>query len=365
MGKAEWNRPEVRDLGDSKDMRPPPAVRNYRIESELESEPHSPSIRLPLARLLQLLMLLQSERFPNARRLAEACAVSRRTIYRDLTTLETAGLSVLYIPDRQGYQLARDCVLPPTQLDDREALALLLMTRLGVAQDPFGLLLAARNAVAKVVQALPGEKRRWIANLSELLADDPMTALLPSDRQPIYESILRALSERKRLRLWYRDREKSATATTTLSLYRLARFQRHWSVVGHSSAHGEVRIYAVPWIQRAELTDESYSIPPRFRLDRFLRKLGSNDSAPLQQVRLRFTPEVAPDVRDSPRPSGQVLSAGAGGGLDLSLEVDSLDEILPWVITFGDQVEVLQPEQLRIALRGWAEKIARIHSSGP
>ena len=84
----------------------------------------SADLRLPLARLLQLLTVLQAERFPNVRRLAEACGVSRRTIYRDLTTLETAGLSIVYHPDRQGYRIGRECLLQPSQLDDREALAL-------------------------------------------------------------------------------------------------------------------------------------------------------------------------------------------------------------------------------------------------
>ena len=96
-------------LVTSWDMQPHAFGQNGRVDSTIEFESHSPSLRLPLARLLQLLMILQSERFPNARRLAEACAVSRRTIYRDLTILEAAGISVLYRPDRQGYQLARDC----------------------------------------------------------------------------------------------------------------------------------------------------------------------------------------------------------------------------------------------------------------
>ena len=100
--------------------------------STLEYECRSPSLRLPLARLLQLLMILQSERYPNATRLAEACAVSRRTIYRDLTILEAAGITVIYRPDRQGYQLARECLLQPTQLEDKEALALLDLSRLGM-----------------------------------------------------------------------------------------------------------------------------------------------------------------------------------------------------------------------------------------
>jgi len=315
--------------------------------------------------LLQLLMILQSERFPNARRLAEACAVSRRTIYRDLTILEMAGLSVLYRPDRQGYQLARDCMLQPTQLDDKEALALLIITRLGIAQDPFGLLLAARSAVAKVVQALPGGQRSRITSCGELIADDPAILEIPPERQPIYATILSALSQRKRLRLWYRERKEGAVATTRLSLYRLARIRSQWSLVGHSSSHHEIRIFVVPWIQRTELTDEPYSIPPRFRLDRFLRKSGRGRPAPLFEVRLRFTPEVAPALRDTPWQSDQMFRHGPGGGLELFLKIETLDEILPWVLGFGDQVEVLEPEQLRAALRGLAERVVRIHSRDP
>ena len=128
--------------------------------------PRSPALRLPLARLLQLLMILQSERFPNARRLAEACDVSRRTIYRDLAILEAAGIDVLYQPERQGYQLARNCWLQPTQLEDNEALALLVLSRMGCVQAPFGLLRHARSGLAKVVQSLPADLRSRIAYAS-------------------------------------------------------------------------------------------------------------------------------------------------------------------------------------------------------
>jgi proteasome accessory factor B len=315
--------------------------------------------------LLQLLIILQSERFPNARRLAEACAVSRRTIYRDLTILEAAGLSVLYRPDRQGYQLARECMLQPTQLDDKEALALLIMTRLGSLQDTFGLLSAARSAVAKVIQALPSEKQQRIASSGELIADDAPTLELPSERQPIYDGILSALSQRKRLRLWYRERESNTITATCLGLYRLARLSGQWSLVGHSSCHGAIRVCQVPWIERVELTDEPYSIPPRFRLDRFLQNSESDGSAVSYEVQLRFAPGVAPAVRDAPRQRDQTLVPGPGGRLDLFLRVESLDEILPWVLRFGDQVEVLEPEPLRNSVRTWAERIIARYSRLP
>ena len=89
------------------------------------------------------------------RRLADACGVSRRTIYRDLATLEAAGIQILYRPDHQGYELARECLLQPLQLDEHEALALLILSRSSRAEEPLGLARHVQSALAKVVQALP------------------------------------------------------------------------------------------------------------------------------------------------------------------------------------------------------------------
>src|SRR4051812_44163597 len=44
--------------------------------------------RSPLTRLLQLILVLQDGRYPNAGALAQWCGVSRRTIYRDLEALQ-------------------------------------------------------------------------------------------------------------------------------------------------------------------------------------------------------------------------------------------------------------------------------------
>ena len=331
-------------------------------DSSVGPGPRSPALRVPLARLLQLLMILQSERFPNARRLSEACEVSRRTIYRDLAILEAAGIDVLYQPERQGYQLARNCWLQPTQLEDNEAMALLILSRMGCVQAPFGLQRHARSGLAKVVQSLPGDLRSRIAISSELIADDVADLELAPDRQSIHETILKALSQRTRLSLWHRDQECGPVLATKLALYRIARIRGRWCLVGHSTADRQIRVFEIAWIERLELTNEPYSIPPRFRLERFLEKSRPGESARRHEVKLRFTPHVAPEVRETPRCPGQRVDTGLDGTVDLSLDVEHLDEIVLWVIGFGDQVEVLQPEELRDAVSDWAERIARIYS---
>jgi biotin operon repressor len=61
--------------------------------------------RSQLRRLMQLILALQSSRYPSARQLAEHCEVSQRTIYRDLETLVLLGVPVRYQREKQGYQL--------------------------------------------------------------------------------------------------------------------------------------------------------------------------------------------------------------------------------------------------------------------
>jgi predicted DNA-binding transcriptional regulator YafY len=108
--------------------------------------------RFPISRLLQLIVHLQTGRCPNARRLGELCEVSTRTIYRDLATLADAGFPVVYRPDRQGYRIDRGLFLQSPRLEERELLALLLLTRCASQDDDLGLRCDAMLGVDKLIR---------------------------------------------------------------------------------------------------------------------------------------------------------------------------------------------------------------------
>ncbi len=346
-------------------MRTWPPVTTGSVKIVPETHGRSPSLRLPLARLLQLLMILQAERYPNARRLAEACAVSRRTIYRDLATLEAAGIQVLYSPDRQGYQLARECLLQPLQLEDHEALALLIMSRSSRADEPFGLGRRAQSALAKVVQALPPLLRARITRCGELLPDEAATADIGKpERRAIDEAILSVLMHRKALHLRSHDPDSGDAIATKLALYRLARIAGQWSLVGYSSFHGGVRIFDLQSVEKAEPTDEPYAIPPRFRLERLgvaENKHEPDHSAQGHDVQLRLNPRAVSLIQGVPQGEDRRLRWAPGGELDLFLRVEISDEFVRWILGFGDQIEVIGPQELRDAVREHAERIARLH----
>jgi predicted DNA-binding transcriptional regulator YafY len=318
------------------------------------------SIRLPLARLLQLLIFLQTERYPNARRLAEACAVSRRTIYRDLATLEAAGIRVLYRPDHQGYQLARECLLQPLQLDDHEALALLILSRSSRPDVPFGLARHAQSALAKVVQALPPQLRTKIMRCGEILPDDAApNEIGQRERRAIDETILNGLIHRKVLRLHANDPDNGEAASTQFAPFRVAKIAGRWSLIGYSSLHGCARIVDLRSIQHAEATEEAYSIPPRFRLERLDSTATELDGLTRRlDARLRFKESAMAMMHDAPDSEDCRLSWAPGGEFELSLRIALSAAVVSWILGFGELIEVIRPAELRDAVRKQAERIA-------
>ncbi len=275
-----------------------------------EQEGRPAVLSLPLVRLLQLVMILQNGRFPNARRLAEVCAVSRRTIYRDLATLEAAGIPVVYRADRQGYQLAGPGFLQPAPLNDQEALSLLLLSRWCHFDHPFASLKPIQNGVDKVIQALPEGLRERITLGGELITSgsDPSSLDRTPERRPVYDAIWQALTRRRQMRLWYREDAADSLLTTKVGLYQITHLDSCWSIVGRLTLHREVRLFRIPWIHRVEVTDEPYAIPPRFRLDRWLsRPSGERPCETPRDVQLRFNARIAPVVQDRHGRTGQKL----------------------------------------------------------
>jgi predicted DNA-binding transcriptional regulator YafY len=247
----------------------------------------SHSGRFPLARLIQLIVLLQTERYPNARRLAEICEVSRRTIYRDLAALTGAGITVLYRSDRQGYQLAQSVFLQPPKMEEREALALLVSCRQWSSEDELGLGRHANQAIDKLIQGLPEGMRTRMLAAAEIVGDSPDCPQVPVISKEVVDRILAALAHRLQVRLRVRESGSNTLETTKLGIYRLAKFHGSWCLVGRSTRHCRVLVVHMNEIDHVELTADPYSIPPRFNLARFLARTGrfSGTSAAVEAAR--------------------------------------------------------------------------------
>ncbi len=322
--------------------------------------------RLQLGRLFRLVLILQTERFPNARELAESCEVSRRTIYRDLELLAEAGIPVRYRPERQGYQLGKGFFLPPTALDETEALALLVMARQWRGGDGLGLLRHAWGGAIKLVQGLPEDVRERVLAAAEPFRAEPSSLDLATDRQEIHDTILASLTRQRQVRVWYRGITNGVDECTKFSVYRLLLRDRNWFMIGRTSLHRRIEVIGIPWVRKVVLTDDPSTIPPRFNLLRFLGQAWGVDRHPIRyRIGLRFSAEIAPEIDKIVWHRTQRRVTQPDGRVDLHFVLDGIEEVLRWVLGFGDEVEVLEPDELRSRVFQVGANLARRHRPKP
>ncbi|MFO1022103.1 MAG: HTH domain-containing protein [Planctomycetales bacterium] len=193
-----------------------------------------------LERLLRLLEALGTGRPMNAVVLAEMCGISRRTIFRDLATLQEAGIHVHYDEQKQGYFLTRPLFLRPADLTLEETLADRDGRGTGGPGIRTGCSAITRTAALKLACNLPEKLRDGVNHITDAISirigNTGATAEVAELRPGA------AAARRKyRSRIRYDSLFDKRNIETRLSPYRVLFSRREWYVVGRSSIHRAVR----------------------------------------------------------------------------------------------------------------------------
>jgi predicted DNA-binding transcriptional regulator YafY len=314
-----------------------------------------------IRRLLLLLDTLQTGRIYNTQQLADLSQVSRRTMFRDIRTLQESGLHILYDEQRQGYQLVGNRFMAPTDLTLEEALSLIIVCEnLGRSNSGLPFTEPARSAVLKLHNTLPPKLRAYVTSLVDgtAIKIDAITDLTKVRTQFI--TIRDAMGENSSVRIQYQSYAEQKVITTLLSTYRLM-FSRHsWYAIGRSSVHRDIRTFNISRVLEAEVVPgKTYEIPPRFSIERYL----GNAWQMIRQkpydipVKIHFSPLVARNVAEVNWHKTQKLKFLDNGSLEYQVTVDGLDEISWWIMGYGAEASVIEPPELKQKMTEHAKRM--------
>ena len=311
-----------------------------------------------ISRLIQILGLLQTTKGQNAGELAESCDVSRRTIFRDLDVLRDAGVPLLFDDDHNVYRIPGTYYLPPTNFTTEEALAVIVLCyELGQSRRlPF--YEAAQNAALKLEASLPGRVREQLQELTDAVQIKLEPANPLADHSPVYRQLLAAIAARRTVRIEYDSLSDRSILRLKLSPYRMLFSRRSWYVIGRSAMHREVRTFNVGRIRALEMMDDEFMIPRNFSIRRYLGNAWHLiPDGPDVDVVVRFSSLVARNVGEVMWHHTQRLTWNDDGTLDFQVRVSGIGEISWWIMGYGDQAEVLEPEPLRELVARRAERM--------
>lgn len=316
-------------------------------------------------RLMRLLQILQSGREPNSVQLADHCQVSRRTVFRDIHTLQDSGIPIRFDEAKQGYTVNSKTFIPPTEFTLDEVLSLIILCKeLGHSQSGIPFQNPAHSASTKLMGSLPDRLRETVTEISDAIEVKMAPHNLLTGSEPFYELFQQAIVQRKQVRVQYKSfmQGEQGEISTLLNPYRLLFGKRSWYLFARSSLHREIRTFNIGRILKAEPMETTYKIPQRFSLDRhlgnawFLIRERNNR----QKIVIHFKPMVARNVAEVQWHKSQKLVWQEDGSLKFYATVDGLKEIVWWILGYGDQAEVLEPPELRQLI---CERIDAMHKT--
>jgi predicted DNA-binding transcriptional regulator YafY len=314
------------------------------------------SIVTPTARLLDLLELLQTKTLTTGTEIADRLRIDRRTVRRYVAALQELGIPI----EGQrgvggGYRIRPGYRLPPLMLDDDEAvviaLGVLAAGRLGLA----GSNESAEGALAKIHRVLPEGLRRRVEALEATL---DFTTAAPVGAPVAGETVLLladAIRRRRRLRIAYRSYAGEATRRE-LSPHGLVVHSGRWYLAAHDHGRDDLRTFRVDRMRRAVLLPAPAISPPDgFEAVAYIsRSLARTPWAHEVEVLLDLALEDA--LRRLPATLAE-LSEVEGGTL-LRMRVGSLDWTARILAGLGCGFTVRAPDELRVSVRGLAERLA-------
>ncbi len=299
-----------------------------------------------LSRLVTLLTLLQTKRTLTATELAYRFAVSTRTIYRDIRTLEQAGVPVLTL-DGKGYTLLDGYRLPPVMFTRDEAIALLTAEKMATGLTDMSTAQLTGAAMDKLRAALRRVDRDHLETLS------PRIQVLGPVREPerpnAYQQLVTAIATQQVVHLHYSAADADELTERDIEPIGLYLSQQ-WHVVAYCRLRQAFRNFRLDRIRQLIIRQEVFTSRTE-TLQQYWTDTANRLGRDKVVIRFQATAvqrEFAQRLHDTKHQYGWAHEEmQADGSLDMTFFIGSLAYIAAWLLPYAGGVTVVEPAALR------------------
>ena len=288
-----------------------------------------------------------------------------RTVYRDLVALQVGGFP-LYNEKVNGtnYWALMDSAKKPVPIP----FSLAELIALYFGRDVLKILKntvfydSLESLFKKIKTTLPAESKKYLKQIEKSLRAGSGPHKNYDKFRETIEALNEAIINKKVVEIVYYTMSRRKVTQRKVAPYKMWFYNSTFYVIGHCRKRNEIRIFAVDRIKMFNLTGERFEIPADFNADEFMKaSFGVFQGQPVH-IRLHFTPDAAGYVKEKIWHNSQKISKRKDGSVILELDVAGTKEIKSWILCWGSQVQVLEPDSLREEIRSEAAEILGVYA---
>ena len=303
---------------------------------------------------LQVTLYHAGENGMTIAELARKQEVSTKTIKRWLEEVEKNNVfPVWFDDDRCGVVMSR--YLPPLNLRTIQALYIFLACRI---------LVNSANRKDSELSSLFYQLSSALPPTIKKEVDKTLTLTLGMSQDTVLqhkiEQLAQAWIDGKSVEITYRGSNDTAAKKRIIDIYFMQPSNRTTYVIAYCHTAKDIRVFKIERIESVSLQKDSYIIPDSFDADSYLSSAWGIIPKDPENVRIRIDKEVIPFITETVWHKSQTIEKDKTHAI-VNFNVGITDEVINWIMQWGEHVEVLEPKSLRDTISQKAQKMAKLY----
>jgi predicted DNA-binding transcriptional regulator YafY len=305
-------------------------------------------------RLLSIIVLLLQRKKMSARELADHFEVSIRTIYRDVDSINLAGIPIVsYQGNEGGYEILSSFKLHNQVLNTND-LHLIGSALKGISS------LFEDLKIESMVEIFDSYHAKNSSNEQlPLFVDFSQWGLgLPNKESKLLTLLKKSIEQKREIHFTYMDGNSSETKRYVQPASIIVKAGIPY-LYAYCLQREDTRLFRVSRIREVTMTKNQFK--PSHKVEIEIKDLEKNwmESSATIALTLIFSPKVKVLVEESF--SNNQITYIADGYMKVDCRFPEGDWVVRFLLSFGKEVEIVEPESMRAKIKSEAKKILEMY----
>lgn len=308
-------------------------------------------------RILKIITLLESgHKKWTARKIADFFDVSVRTFHRDRELMEEIGVPIYYNDKLKTYDILDTFKFDPPSINREEALALLLACKF-FKEENFHYQKELETILAKIRNSLPKTVKQVLTGLEKKITFQHSPSVNIS-KQKIIE-LENTIDSLNTIKMKYYSMSNDQDTVRKVDPYNLYFKKGAGYLIGYCHLRKEIRLFRIDRIKKLDVLDNTFVWPEDYSLENYLGNVWGVERGEDIRIKLLFSGFAAKYVQEYKWHSSQQIEDLNEDQIIFRVKTGSIEEIKNWILGFGSEVKVLEPEELKLEIKEEIEEMSK------
>jgi predicted DNA-binding transcriptional regulator YafY len=306
-------------------------------------------------RVSAILIQLQSRRVVKAMDIAERFNISLRTVYRDVKTLEGAGIPIIGEAG-VGYSIMDGYRLPPVMFTREEATAFLTAEKFVEKMTDVSIAEHHKSAMYKIRAILKTSEKNLLEDIDSKIEVLKSHSQLNIDNKDHIQPLLGSIAQRKVLTIDYFANHSQEHTKRDIEPIGIFYKDSYWHLIAFCRLRKDYRDFRIDRINKVLVTDKIFD-NKHPTLKTYIAQTAKEQE--LDLVIMRVDKSIYGHLEYQKYYSGFVSEKNIGNQVEMTFLTGSLEGFARWFMMFGDAAEIVSPDSLKERVGTIAAAIAQ------